>query len=120
MWEVSRFVIGDVLQKSLSIYVRNLPAVAAAATVGLGTVAPVALAALGSRWRFALMVTIPLPGLAGFVWLALLVPITILTLAWWVAVPVASVERRDVCASAWSAVTNSPADTKAGSLEFAC
>ena len=44
----------------------------------------------------ALMVTIPLPGLAGFVWAALLVPITILTLVWWVAVPVASVERRDV------------------------
>ena len=33
MREVSRFVIGDVLQKSLSIYVRNLPAVASLAVV---------------------------------------------------------------------------------------
>ena len=175
MWEVSRFVIGDVLQKSLSIYVRNLPAVAtlavvlavpgaivwavaeavplpseggllviwleglyfvgvlyaavflgicwfeggmafvvvralragpptwrevlahtvqavphmlgAAATVCLGTVAPVALPVI----VFPLMLLVPLP-----LWSLLWVAVTILTVAWWVAVPVASVERGGV------------------------
>ena len=187
MREVSRFVIGDVLQKSLSIYVRNLPAVivlagvlvlagavvwavakavpmeqlseddllvlwlnvgklyasvflgicwfeggvtfvvvralragpptwrevlahtvravphtiGAAATVGLGTVAPVVLAVLGLEFvgfvsKGDIGMWFLLFGLVGFVKLALLVPITILTLVWWVAVPVASVERGGV------------------------